>query len=388
MSIINSPIINSAIIDSTLREGEQFGAANFSASHKVEIARLLDAFGVEYLELTSPCASPQSRKDCQIIAQLGLKTRVLTHIRCLIEDAKVALETGVQGLNVVIGTSSLLRQYSHGKTIDEIVELATTVLTFIRSQNPNIELRFSTEDSFRSAPADLLRVYLSIDQLGLVNRLGLADTVGIATPHQVSQLVQLLRQCTERDLEFHGHNDTGCAVANSYAALEAGATHIDTSVLGIGERNGITPLAGLIARLYTLDPDTIKSKYQLDQLLPLHQYVADILKIPIPFNHCIVGSAAFNHKAGIHTKAMLNHSKTYESIDPDDFKVSRALLVNHKLAGHHVIANRSTQLGLTITDFQIQAITQQIKAIADHQELSLDTIDALLLSTQSTADLG
>ena len=114
------PLDKFNIIESTLREGEQFVGANFSTEQKIKIAHALDAFGVEYIELTSPLASPQSNTDAKIIADLGLKARILTHIRCNQEDAKVALETGVDGLDVVIGTSSYLRQFSHGKSIDEV----------------------------------------------------------------------------------------------------------------------------------------------------------------------------------------------------------------------------------------------------------------------------
>ena len=154
----------------------------FRRSRRSRIAHALDEFGVEYLELTSPQASPGSLEDLRTIAGLGLHARILTHIRCHRDDAAVALDAGVDGVDVVIGTSSQLRQFSHGKSIDEIIDLASEVLPWIRAQAPDIELRFSTEDSFRSEEAELLRVYLAVDKLGVVNRLGIADTVGIATP--------------------------------------------------------------------------------------------------------------------------------------------------------------------------------------------------------------
>lgn len=374
------PLNQFAIVESTLREGEQFCGANFSSDDRVEIAEALDNFGVEYIEVTSPCASPQSRRDCERLSRLGLRSKVLTHIRCHLEDAKVALDTSVNGINMFIGTSDLLRQFGHGKSINEIVDLVTEVITFIHEQSPETELRFSTEDSFRSSLPDLLQVYLAIDRLGIVNRFGLADTVGIATPNQVFDMVQILRQCTNKDIEFHGHNDTGCAIANSYAALEAGATHIDTTVLGIGERNGITPLAGLIARLYTVDPERLNRQYCLYQLGELHQLVADKVGITIPFNHYIIGEAAFSHKAGIHTKAILNNPSTYEVINPSDFGLTRSFLINHKLTGKHAIANRASQLGLDFDKFQIQTITQKIKALADQQHLTLDKVDEVLYS--------
>ncbi len=312
------------IIESTLREGEQFVASNFTTDQKLRIADALDEFGVEYIELTSPLASPKSYEDCKLIAQRGLTTQVVTHIRCHKDDAKVALDTGVGGLDIVIGTSSMLREFSHGKSIDQIIDLASDVLTWVRAQAPNIELRFSTEDSFRSEERDLFRVYLAVDKLGVVNRLGVADTVGVATPMRVYQLVSGLRRLTSCDIEFHGHNDTGCAIANSFSALEGGATHIDTSVLGIGERNGITPLGGFIARMYGFNKQAIKRKYRLKKLRKIDELVAEIVGVSIPFNNFITGITAFTHKAGIHAKAILNAPQTYEILDPHDL-VSRAI---------------------------------------------------------------
>ncbi|MEJ5200121.1 MAG: homocitrate synthase [Anaerolineae bacterium] len=366
------------IIDSTLREGEQFVNAQFTTEQKIRIARALDEFGVEYLELTSPMASPGSLQDLKTITHLGLRARILTHIRCHKDDASVALDTGVDGIDVVIGTSSRLRQFSHGKSIDEIIDLAAEVLTWIRSQAPGIELRFSTEDSFRSEEAELLRVYLAVDKLGVVNRLGIADTVGIATPTQVSRLVGTLRRLTRCDIEFHGHNDSGCAIANAFAALEAGATHVDTTVLGIGERNGITSLGGLVARMYTLDREATRAKYRLERLRPLELMVAEMVGVDIPFNNYVTGFSAFTHKAGIHAKAILNAPETYEALDPHDFGLTRYISIAHRLTGWNAVKARAEQLGLNLADAQIKALTQHIKALADERALTLDDVDGLL----------
>jgi homocitrate synthase len=369
---------NFAIIESTLREGEQFAGAFFTPEQKVQIATALDEFGVEMLELSSPLASAQSDADVRMIVGLKLKATILTHIRCNREDALRALDTGVGGLDVVIGTSPALRKHSHGKTIDEIIDMARDVLCFIRQQAPHIILRFSTEDSFRSDEADLLRVYLAVAQLGVVNRLGVADTVGIATPSQVTQLVAQLRRLTRLDVEFHGHNDAGCAIANAYAALEAGATHIDTTVLGIGERNGITPLGGLIARLYMLNRPQITAKYRLDRLYAIDHMVAEMVGVSVPFNNYITGATAFTHKAGIHTKAVLAAPETYESIDPADFGLKRDVQIGHRLTGWNAVRSRAQELGLSLTDAQIKQATQRIKALADQRPLGTDDVDDLL----------
>lgn len=366
------------IIESTLREGEQFVGANFTSDQKLKIADALDELGVEYLELTSPLASPASRDDCERIAKRGLKAKILTHIRCHKDDAAIALDTGVGGLDVVIGTSSMLRQFSHGKSIDEIIDLAGETLAWIRAQAPDIELRFSTEDSFRSEEKDLMRVYLAVDKLGVVNRLGIADTVGVASPRRVHELISSLRRLTHADIEFHGHNDTGCAIANSFSALEAGATHIDTSVLGIGERNGITPLGGFVARMYAHNKAATKKKYKLKKLRKVDQLVAEIVGVAIPFNNYITGVTAFTHKAGIHSKAILNKPETYEILDPQDFGLTRYISIAHKLTGWNAIKDRAEQLGLPLTDAQIKLVTQEVKALADIKPLDLNDVDELL----------
>lgn len=368
------PVDQFAIIDSTLREGEQFAKTNFSTGQKVEIALALDDFGVEYIELVSPSASPNSFRDARIIAGLNLKLKVLTHTRCHLEDAKLAVETGVSGIDILFGTSSILREFSHGKDIEYIIESAREVVTYIQSQG--VEVRFSSEDSFRSDEADLLRIYQAVDQLG-VNRVGIADTVGVATPRQVFALTSEIRHHVRCDIEFHGHNDAGCAIANSFEALEAGATHIDTTVLGIGERNGITPLGGFLARMYTVDRALV-SKYQLADLPRLDRMVAEMIGIDIPFNNYITGEAAFSHKAGIHTKAMLNNPECYEIIDPADFGLERSIQVGHKLTGHHAVAHRASQLGLHFGEIELREVAAEIKRMADTGALSPAELDHLL----------
>jgi homocitrate synthase len=132
----------------------------------------------------------------------------------------------------VIGTSSFLREYSHGKSMEMIQKIALEVIAYVKSQG--VEVRFSSEDSFRSDLVDILALYKAVDRAG-VNRVGVADTVGGATPRMTYDLVRTLRGVVGCDIECHFHDDTGCSVANALSALEAGASHIDTSVLGKSE---------------------------------------------------------------------------------------------------------------------------------------------------------
>jgi homocitrate synthase len=312
-----------------------------------------------------------------MIARRGLKSKVLTHIRCHLDDAKIALDTGAQGIDLVIGTSSYLRQFSHGMAMSQVIDRAVEVLSWLRAQAPSLELRFSTEDSFRSEEPDLFRVYLAVDQVG-VDRFGIADTVGVATPTRVFQLVSGLRRLVKAGIEFHGHNDSGCAIANAFTALEAGATHIDTSILGIGERNGIAPLGGFVARMYVHNRDLVKKKYKLRKLRKLDEMIANMVGIGIPFNNYITGVTAFTHKAGIHAKAILNQPETYEILNPKDFGLTRYISIAHKLTGWNAIKDRAEQLGLTLSDDQLKEITAHVKAMADQKQLDINDVDELL----------
>lgn len=376
-----SNVRNFKIIESTLREGEQFANAYFSTETKIKIATMLSEFGCDYIELTNPAASPQSRDDCEAICKLGLKAKILTHTRCTLEDAKLACDCGVDGVDVVIGTSQFLREHSlGGKDMIAITKQAIEVIEYIKSRG--CEVRFSSEDSFRSDLVDLLSIYRAVNNVG-VGRVGVADTVGCASPRQVYDLVRTLRGCVSTDIEVHFHDDTGCAVANSFTALEAGATHVDTSVLGIGERNGICPLGALMARMMPTSRDYILSKYKLHQLKAIEDFVAEAVEINVPFNNPITGFCAFTHKAGIHAKAILNSPSTYEILKPEDFGLSRYVHFTSRLTGWNAIKSRVEQLGLDANSWpedKIREVTAKIKQIADLKVMTLDETDALIRS--------
>lgn len=366
-----------AIVDSTLREGEQFDGAHFSTDDKVAIADALDALGVEYIEVTTPVASPQSRRDAEVLCGRGYRARVVTHIQTRMSAAKVALETGVQGINLLFGTSQQLAR-AHGRDIRGIIQEALDVIQLIRERDPHIEVRFSAEDAFRSARADLQELYGAVAPH--VNRVGVADTVGVATPGRVRDLVSEVRRIVgpQVDIEFHGHDDTGCAVANACEAVAAGATHVDTCVLGIGERNGITPLGSFLARMYTLDAATVKARYRLDRVPALDQLVSRMVGVQIPFNNCVTGDRAFSHKAGMHLSAILQAPDAYEAYPPEAFGVERRLILGSRLTGKNAISHRAAALGLHIGPEELSQLTRHVKAKADLRELSMSELDAEL----------
>lgn len=184
-----------------------------------------------------------------------------------------------------IGTSTHLMKHSHGKDLNWIAEKAKEIIAYVRSNN--IEIRFSGEDSFRSDFSEIIKLYTLMDRLG-ADRVGIADTVGGATWREVYDKISTLRQLVGCDIETHFHNDTGCATSNAFVALEAGATHIDTTVLGIGERNGITPLGGLLAALVHSDRRYVLDKYDIGKLPYLEGLIADVVGVEIPFNNPVL----------------------------------------------------------------------------------------------------
>ncbi|KAJ4204475.1 Saccharopine dehydrogenase [Fusarium falciforme] len=201
------------------------------------------------------------------------------------DDARIAVQTGVDGINMCIGTSAQLMKHSHGKDLDWIAKKATEVIQF--AQSHGVEVRFSGEDSFRSDFSEIIKLYSLVDRLG-AQRVGIADTVGGATWREVDEKISTLRQVISCDIETHFHNDTGCAVSNAFTALEAGATHIDTTVLGIGERNGITSLGGLMASLMHSEHRSVLNKYKLEKLAALEELVAKAVDVEIPWNNFVV----------------------------------------------------------------------------------------------------
>ncbi len=363
------------LIDSTLREGEQFARSAFRTEDKLEVARALDSFGLEYIEVTSPAVSPQSQRDAAQIVKLGLGARVITHARCVVDDVKAALETGVRGIGLLFATSRILREASHGKSIQQIIDAMGPPIEL--ALGAGLEVRFSAEDAFRTEGADLVAVHRAAEALG-VHRVGVADTVGAATPRQVFALVREIRRNVRCDIGFHGHNDTGCSIANAYEAVSAGATHVDVSVLGIGERVGITPLGGFVARMYSLDPQSVSGRYRLGQLRELERLVARVSRVDIPFNNHVTGATAYSHKAGMHLKAVMANPGSYEIIPPEAFGLSRKLIVASRLTGRHAIAYRAREMGITFGESELKAVTRHIKEMADAGEISEGQIDRVL----------
>jgi homocitrate synthase len=364
-----------SLLDSTLREGEQFSGAFFTQEQRLTIARLLDAVGVPFIEVPSPVSSPETIQAIRELCDLDLRACIVAHVRCVEADVQAALATPVSGINLFYGTSSELRSYSHGRHIDQIIADAVPLIRQIREAERYV--RFSAEDAFRSDIVDLLMVFDAVVDAG-VQRIGLPDSVGIAMPRQVERVIRI---CAERyphvGIEFHGHNDTGCAIANTIAAFEGGADCLDVTILGIGERNGIASLSGIISQLYIHYPQMLAG-YDLTRLVELEQYVAAALNLAIPFNMPITSAYAFAHKAGVHTKAVLRNPRAYEILDPADFGLERSITIGSRITGRYAVGYRAAALGFQLSKDEVVHLTQALKACGERGLLSQDEVDTFI----------
>jgi homocitrate synthase len=336
------------VIDTTLREGSQTSLLHdhykyfFNQRDKMEIVRALIVYGVKFLELFAPIVSPQERDDFaaiksardELIVQKGY-TFLLAHVRCHPDDVASAIEAGADGLNFYIGLSDSSRAHSHGKDIDTIMRNARALLEQTRRDRPDLILRFSGEDAFRTPEADLFRVYDEIAPL--VDRLGTPDTVGVATPTAVTQRLNLLRErYPGMEFEGHFHDDRGFAVINALEAVKGGMRYLNTTLLGIGERSGITSLTALLFNLYIDKYYDHLEGYTLRGSYPINVMFADKLKKLVPSKEP-VSLTNRTHTAGVHQKAVLNHASTYEAFPLDQFGVTESEILLGPLSGWNII---------------------------------------------------
>lgn len=336
------------IIDTTLREGSQSSLLHdhykyfFNQNDKVEIARALIVYGVKFIELFAPIVSPQERDDFaaikavrdELIMQKGY-TFLLAHVRCHPDDVASAVEAGADGLNFYIGLSETSRMYNHGRDLDELTRRARTLLEEVRRHYPELILRFSGEDAFRTPEPQLFRVYDEI--VPFVDRLGTPDTVGVATPTGVVQRVKALRErYPTMDFEGHFHDDRGFALFNALEAVKSGMRYINTTLLGVGERSGITSMTALFFNLYIDKAYDHLEGYNLRGSYPINVMFASKLKKLVPSKEP-VSLTNRTHTAGVHQKALLNHAATYEAFPLDQFGVSESEVLLGPLSGWNIV---------------------------------------------------
>jgi len=318
------------IIDSTLREGFQFSRANFSLKAQKKIFSYLSRIRVDYIELGNP-VKPEIRE--MIAAVLGRKgarrPRVLCHIRNRGADVEAALACGVEGVNILC-LADPERLAAIGLTRREYLSDLERNVGMAKANG--LEVRVGVEDFF-GQPEELSReIHQRADGLG-VDRIAVADTLGRTMSWEVGERIGDLRSRIAADIEVHFHNDLGHSVGNSLAALQAGANWVSTTLLGIGERTGITPLSSLLINLHLLAAEAM-GRYDLSLLTKAETYISRICGIDMPPHLMTNPVNGFAHKAGIHLNAMMKFGpQKYEPVSPSVVGNRRSLVINTLLSG-------------------------------------------------------
>ncbi|HEX7063086.1 MAG TPA: 2-isopropylmalate synthase [Woeseiaceae bacterium] len=380
------------IFDTTLRDGEQAPGCSMTLREKLKVARALAELGVDVIEAGFPAASPGDFEAVQAVAGEVTGPIVCALARCHPEDiekAHAALSSAPHHrLHVFVATSAIHREHKLKMAKEEILRRAAEAVRLARTFCADVE--FSPEDASRTEPAFLAEVVTAAIEAG-ASTINIPDTVGYTVPPEFDGLFRYLTQHVPGidgvTLSVHCHDDLGMAVANSLAAVNAGARQIECTINGIGERAGNCSLEEVVMALRTrtefFGADT---GIDTTRLYPTSRLVAGITGMPVPRNKAVVGENAFAHEAGIHQHGMLANRATYEIMRPEDVGFARSSLVLGKHSGRHAFRQRVRELGFDLDEFETNRAFLEFKKLADRKkELYDGDIEAIVLNVDSAS---
>lgn len=358
------------ILDSTLREGEQHPGVSFTNKQRIQIAWLLDSFGVNQIEI-SPVVSKDHFEATKTIIKQGLKADILAHVRALKSDVEVAIDCNATWVATYMGISDIHLATKLKISREEAKIRALEVADFIKSHG--LKSRFTMEDASRTDPLFLIEMCKEMNLRG-IERISIPDTVGIMRPHGMYNLVKMVYDNIDTNLsslDVHCHNDVGLALANALAGCEAGANQIHTTIDGFGERTGIPSLAETAVALTVIYG--IPNDFRLHMLKDLSRTIVDYTHIETPESKPIVGESAYKHKAGTHLAAILQNPSAYEILEPR-LVGNRRKIVFGELAGKNGAAYLLSLLGLESTKVEAEKMAKGLKELrmGDILELYLD----------------
>ncbi|MFD0047804.1 2-isopropylmalate synthase [Actinomycetes bacterium NPDC127524] len=374
------------IFDTTLRDGEQSAGVNLNFSEKIEIARQLEKLGADIIEAGFPAASQGDFRSVKEIASLIRDSSVTGLARSVqgdIDAAWEALKAGAEPrLHVFIATSPIHRQYKLKMTKEEIIENAVQTVKYGAERFPVVQ--WSAEDASRTELDYLAEIVEKVIRAG-AKVINIPDTVGYTTPLEYAEIFRYLKEhvpsIDKVHLSAHCHDDLGMAIANSLAAIEAGASQIEGTINGIGERAGNAALEELSVALHTrADHYQAYTGLALGEIKRTSDLVSKLTGMPIPPNKAVVGRNAFAHESGIHQDGVLKEKTTYEIISPELVGISDNSLVLGKHSGRHAFKSRLDELGLSVEGEELNRLFVQFKELADKKkEIADEDLAALVL---------
>ena len=361
---------NLRILDSNLSEGEQHPGLAFTIKQRIQIAWMLDSFGVDQIEI-SPVVSHDHFEATKTIIKQDLRADILAHVRAIKSDVDVAIDTGATWIATYMGISDIHLSAKLRISREEAKIRALEVADYIKSHG--LKSRFTMEDASRTDPNFLIEMCKEMNSRG-IERISIPDTVGIMRPHGMYNLVRMV--CENIDLsrssiDVHCHNDVGLALANALAGCEAGADQIHTTIDGLGERTGIPSLAETAVALTLIYK--VPNNFRLHLLRDLSRTISEYTEIPTPESKPIVGDSAYKHKAGTHLAAILRNPSAYEILEPK-IVGNRRKIVFGELAGKNGAAYLLSLLGLETSKAEAEKMAKGLKELrmGDILELYLD----------------
>lgn len=376
------------LFDTTLRDGEQTPGVSFSFDERLAIAKQLENWGVDVIEAGFPASSQGSFDSVKAIAQTLKKTTVTGLARCKKSDIDAVYEATKDAvkpsIHVFIATSPIHLESKLNMTESEVLTSIKAHVTYASSLFDVVQ--FSPEDATRTPLPFLIQsVQTAVDAGATI--VNIPDTVGYSYPTEYGAIFKTLLQTIKSDSEIiysaHCHDDLGLAVANSMAAIENGATRIEGTLNGIGERAGNTALEEVALGLYVRqDHYGIETRVQLNQTKATSELIARYAGIAVPRNKAIVGKNAFSHESGIHQDGFLKNPETYEIMTPQLVGIQQTELPLGKLSGKHAFQEKLKQMGYEIGSEEQKVLFKAFKNIADKKKQVTDRdIHALIQGT-------
>jgi 2-isopropylmalate synthase len=366
------------IFDTTLRDGEQSPGATMNQQEKLQMARQLEKLGVDIVEAGFPASSAGDRESVALIAGALKKSRVVGLARTIAEDIETtwrAVEKAAfPGIHTFIATSDIHMQHKLRMSREEVIDRTGQAVRLARSLSDWVE--FSCEDATRSDPAFMCQVIQTAVNEGATT-INIPDTVGYAHPDEMSELIQVVKG-TVKGIEnviisVHCHNDLGLAVANTLAAIRAGARQVECTINGIGERAGNAALEEIAMILNTRkEAFGFYTGIVTEQIFHTSRLVTSITGIPVQPNKAIVGANAFAHESGIHQDGVIKERTTYEIMDPESVGIAKSALVLGKHSGRHAFRERAKSLGYILTEDELNRSFKRFKDLADRKKTVFD----------------
>ena len=373
------------IFDTTLRDGEQSPGASLDQKEKLQIARQLSTLNIDVMEAGFPITSEGDFKSVSTIAKEIRDISICALARAVDKDidcaAKALKSAKSPRIHVFLATSEIHRKHKLIKAKEEIIK--TAVKGVKRAKKYVDDVEFSPEDASRTEPDFLVEVVEAVIDAGATT-VNIPDTVGYAIPEQYAALIKNLKDnvknINDAVISVHCHNDLGLAVANSLAAVKAGATQVECTINGIGERAGNASLEEIVMALKTRKDffrhtTGIKTK----EIIAASKIVSGLTGLRVQRNKAIVGENAFAHESGVHQDGVLKESTTYEIMKPEEIGLPKTNIVLGKLSGRHAFKKRVKALGYELPDEELEHTFSQFKLLADKKKEIYDQdIEALI----------